>query len=202
MWLNTTFLGSWIGDPNFQAYNQTLQSPHPLQEGQHYVLTVLVDNLGLDLNAQVNTNKMKSPRGLLDFALNTHVKSDITWKITGNLGGEQYHDHTRGPLNESSMFAERQGYHLPGALAADDAGWEILSPKEGLRNPGVGFFATSFNLDYPEGYDIPSSVVYTNSTAVGSDELGVFRIQLFVNGWQFGKYSVLTTFRFFRLFLF
>lgn len=133
VWLNATFLGSWTGNPNFQAHNQTLQFPHPLQEGQHYVLTVLVDNLGLDLNAQVNTDKMKSPRGLLDFTLDTHNKSDITWKITGNLGGEQYHDHTRGPLNEGVMLAERQGHHLPGALAADDAGWETLTKRRSQR---------------------------------------------------------------------
>lgn len=52
------------------------------------------------------------------------------------------------------LFAERQGYHLPGAPISS---WEDsdLGPMEGLNNPGVAFYATSFQLDMPEGYEIP-----------------------------------------------
>ncbi|KAE8317764.1 glycoside hydrolase superfamily [Aspergillus transmontanensis] len=190
VWLNSTYLGSWQGNPAIQNYNQTLRFPQSLQEYDHYVLTILVDNLRLDLNFELNTNIMKSPRGLLDYDLSGHdSKSDVSWKITGNLGGEQYRDHSRGPLNEGSTFVERQGYHLPGALNSTKAGWQTRTPQEGLSAAGVGLFATTFSLDYPQGYDIPTSVVFTNSTAVDeNNKSGAFRIQLFVNGWQFGKY--------------
>ncbi|KAK6813900.1 hypothetical protein RU639_010546 [Aspergillus parasiticus] len=190
VWLNSTYLGSWQGNPAIQNYNQTLRFPQSLQEDDHYVLTILMDNLGLDLNFELNTNTMKSPRGLLDYDLSGHdSKSDVSWKITGNLGGEQYRDHSRGPLNEGSTFVERQGYHLPGALNSTKAGWQTRTPQEGLSAAGVGLFATTFSLDYPQGYDIPTSVVFTNSTAVDeNNKSGAFRIQLFANGWQFGKY--------------
>ncbi|KAE8423224.1 beta-galactosidase, domain 2-domain-containing protein [Aspergillus pseudocaelatus] len=165
-----------------QNYNQTLQFPQSLQRDEHFVLTVLVDNLGLDLNFELNTNTMKSPRGLLDYDLSGHdSKSDVSWKITGNLGGEQYRDHGRGPLNEGSVFVERQGYHLPGALNSTKAGWQARTPQEGLSAAGVGIFATTFSLDYPQGYDIPTSVVFNLLTQTTSR--GLFRSKLFVNGW-------------------
>ncbi|KAB8221838.1 beta-galactosidase, domain 2-domain-containing protein [Aspergillus novoparasiticus] len=156
----------------FKNYNQTLHFPQSLQGDELYVLTILIGNLGLDLNFELNTNTMKLPRGLLDYDLSGHdSKSDVSWKITGNLGGEQ------------------KAYHLPGALNSTKAGWQTRTPQEGLSVAGVGLFATTFSLDYPQRYNIPTSVVFTNSTAVDeNNKSGAFRIQLFVNGWQFGKY--------------
>lgn len=132
---------------------------------------------------------MKAPRGLLDYSLSGHQsKSDITWKITGNFHGERNAELSRGPLNEGSMFAERQGFHLPGAPFET---WQCMAPWDGLSQPGVGLFATAFILDYPYGYDIPTSIVFKNTSAVDDSRApGLFRIQLFVNGWQFGKHSM------------
>jgi beta-galactosidase len=45
---------------------------------------------------------MKNPRGILNYDVTGHNMTDITWKMTGNLGGEDYMDRTRGPLNEGS----------------------------------------------------------------------------------------------------
>ena len=50
---------------------------------------------------------MKTPRGILDYFLSGHLQRDVTWKLTGNLEGENYVDQVRGPLNEGGMFAER-----------------------------------------------------------------------------------------------
>jgi beta-galactosidase len=100
--------------------------------------------------------------------------------MTGNLGGEQYRDRVRGPLNEGGLFAERQGYHLPGSPTES---WNTSSPFEtGLRSAGVGFYATSFELDLPAEYDIPIDFVFDNTTTPD------YRVQLFVNGYQFGKF--------------
>lgn len=55
---------------------------------------------------------------------------------------------------------------------------------EGLNSPGVAFYATSFQLDMPEGYDIPISLSFANSTDTPSS----MRCQVYVNGYQFGKW--------------
>ncbi|CAG8902480.1 unnamed protein product [Penicillium egyptiacum] len=193
VWLNSTFLGSWAGSAIIQAKNQTLGFPGKLMRGAPYVITVLVDHMGLDANFYVNEQTMKAPRGLLDYSLSGHQsKSDVTWKITGNFNGEKTVELSRGPLNEGSTFAERQGYHLPGAPFET---WQRMAPQDGLSQPGVGLFATTFKLDYPYGYDIPTSIVFTNTSAVDDPRArGLFRIQLFVNGWQFGKYSMFRQF--------
>ncbi|KAK6594008.1 glycosyl hydrolase family 35 [Botrytis cinerea] len=121
------------------------------------------------------------PRGFLDYSLSSHPQADVIWKMTGNLGGEQFIDRKRGPRNEGAMFAERQGYHLPNPPS--DA-WEIRNPvSDGIDNAGVGFFTTRFNLSIPEGWDVPLGFVFN-----GTGTAGNYRTQLFVNGWQFGKY--------------
>lgn len=130
---------------------------------------------------------MKNPRGILDYTLSGRNQSSISWKLTGNLGGEDYRDKTRGPLNEGGLYAERQGYHLPGAPIQD---WKdsALGPLAGVSAPGVSFYATNFDLDIPAGYDIPISISIANSTATSNGTAAAFRAQIYVNGYQFGKY--------------
>ena len=115
----------------------------------------------------------------MNYALAGHPATDITWKLTGNFGGEDYPDKARGPLNEGGLYGERQGYHLPSPPSAN---WSSGSPLQGLSAPGISFYTTSFNLSMPAGYDIPLSFAFTNATAAD------FRSQLYVNGYQFGKY--------------
>lgn len=55
---------------------------------------------------------------------------------------------------------------------------------EGLTDPGVAFYATSFDLDIPIGYDIPISISFATTTDVTS----LARCQIYVNGYQFGKW--------------
>ncbi|KAJ0419172.1 putative beta-galactosidase [Aspergillus carlsbadensis] len=185
VWLNSTYLGSWTGSPSEMFHNQTLSFPETLQAGKPYVLTVLIDHMGLDLNFAVNIQTMKDPRGILDYDIG-RSKSAITWKMTGNLGGEEYRDLSRGPLNEGALYAERQGLHLPGAPVE---GWGSRSPvQQGMKHPGVGFFTTTFDLHIPAGYDVPMSLVFTNSTQGHWSAAAPFRCQIFINGWHFGKY--------------
>lgn len=124
---------------------------------------------------------MKTPRGVLNYALSGHPQTDVSWKVTGNLGGEDYADQTRGPLNEGALYAERQGYHLPSPPSEN---WQARNPvTEGVNGTGVGFFATQFDLDIPKGWDVPLDFAFANVSAAN------YRVQLFVNGYQFGKYS-------------
>ena len=53
---------------------------------------------------------------------------------------------------------------------------------EGIPAAGVALFTTSFSLAIPIAYDIPLSVSF------GAVDGGAFRAQLFVNGYQFGKF--------------
>lgn len=185
-WLDSVFLGSWVGDPNNEAYNQTLSFIQQLHPGETYTITIVIDHMGLDENFYVNTDAMKAPRGILDYTLSGHVdQSIVLWKLTGNFGGEHYWDRSRGPLNEGAMFAERQGFHLPGAPIQS---WVKKSPFDGIEQAGIGFFATKFQLNMPAGYDIPLSVIIRGSSITTTT--GNFRVQVFVNGWQFGKYGM------------
>lgn len=190
-WLNGTFLGSYHGIDAASNANTTFTLPNT-NNGSHYVLTILIDNMGLDESYTVGDDQMKDPRGILDYTLSGRDQSAISWKLTGNLGGEDYRDHTRGPLNEGGLYAERQGYHLPGAPTSN---WStsLTGPMSGISSPGVAFYATTFDLQIPAGYDIPIAVYFSNSTAASSSNssgtsVPAYRCQIYVNGYQFGKY--------------
>lgn len=189
-WINNSFLGSWRGYDAAMNGNSTFTLPN-LAAGKSYVITVVIDNMGLDENWVIGTETMKNPRGILNYKLDGHNQSDVTWKLTGNVGGEDYADISRGPLNEGALFVERQGLHLPGALSATSLDWkDSAGPvNDGITGPGIGFFATEFDLALPSGYDIPLSFTFSNTTTNSTGSSApAYRVQLYVNGWQFGEY--------------
>lgn len=188
VWLNSTFLGSWTGSGANSTYFQTFNISNALQSGTPYVITALIDHTG-QTEEGPGTDAIKFPYGMLDYNLTGHAQTDVTWKMTGNLGGENYRDLTRGPRNEGAMYAERQGFHLPSPPSED---WEVQSPvSDGLKSAGVRFYSTSFDLHIPTGYDVPLSFVFNNATKTSLNATGSanYRCQLFVNGYQFGKYG-------------
>jgi hypothetical protein len=187
VWLNSTLLGSFTGNPSFEDVNATYSLP-ALRSGSSYVITILIDHMGLNENFRVGDPSAKNPRGILDYNLPGRSKSDITWKLTGNLGGEDYRDSIRGPLNEGSIFAERHGYHLPGAPISS---WPSVvgGPMKGLSKAGVAFYAADIPLNLPKGYDITLSLSFEDSsTSSNFTSRPAYRSQVWVNGYQFGKY--------------
>jgi hypothetical protein len=187
VWLNSTLLGSFAGNPSLEATNATYSLP-ALHSGSSYVITVLIDHMGLNENFRVGDPSAKNPRGILDYTLSGRSKSDITWKLTGNLGGEDYKDRIRGPLNEGGLFAERQGYHLPGAPIST---WPSVvgGPTNGLAKAGVAFYAADIALDLPKGYDVTLSLSFQDSSISSNfTSRAAYRSQVWVNGYQFGKY--------------
>ncbi|KAL9089996.1 MAG: hypothetical protein Q9165_005525 [Trypethelium subeluteriae] len=182
-YLNGTYLGSYPGID--AASNANTTYPLSVTAGTNYVITVIVDNMGLDENGQAGSSEMKNPRGILNYSLAGRNQSAITWKLTGNLHGEDYVDRTRGPLNEGGMYAERQGYHLPGAPINSSQFVDSAGPTAGISQAGIGFYGVEFDLDLPEGYDIPLYFNFANST---NTTVADYRVQLYVNGYQFGKY--------------
>jgi hypothetical protein len=132
---------------------------------------------------------MKSPRGILNYDLAGHDTSSLTWRLAGSFGGEDYHDRTRGPLNEGGLYAERQGWHLPFPPTLSPAFLTSTSPFQGMNKAGVAFYTTPFNLSLPYGWDIPLSFAFTNTTSGnGNNHTAAYQVQLYVNGYQFGKY--------------
>lgn len=94
VWIGDVYVGSWTGIDAEMANNSTYTLPN-LVSGKKYILTVVVDNNGLDENWVVGPDLMKAPRGILNYELTGRNQSVITWKLTGNLGGEQYVDKVR-----------------------------------------------------------------------------------------------------------
>jgi len=184
VWVNNVFIGSWQGISVDVDYNQTLNLPS-ITAGTAAVLTILIDTMGLEEENVVGSNTMKDPRGVLNYVLAGHQASDVSWKVTGNLYGEDYVDRTRGPLNEGGLYAERQGYHLPNPPSVK---WTSSKPTDGIKAAGVGFYTTNFDLGLPNGYDIPLTFKFANTTASGAT-VSNYRVQLYVNGYQFGKYG-------------
>jgi hypothetical protein len=187
--INNILVGNFPGEDYASIANMSFTLPK-LTPKQEYNITVIVDNMGLDQNWIVGFDEMKNPRGILDYRLDGHMKADIKWKVTGNFGGENYADKARGPLNEGGLWGERQGYHLPAPPTAD---WEVSKgPAEGISGPGIAWYTTNFKLNMPKGYDIPLYFVFTNASAILTTSEGTrasaFRVNLYVNGWQFGKY--------------
>ncbi|KAJ5184395.1 Glycoside hydrolase family 35 [Penicillium cf. griseofulvum] len=179
VWLNENHIGSWSGIGPDADHNGTYKLP-TLKKGKSYVFTVVVDNMGLNENWVIGEDQMKLPRGILNYDLSDHPPSDITWKLTGNLGGEDYLDQVRGPLNEGGLYAERQGFHQPKPPTQN---WESGSPFDGLSKPGIKFYTTSFDLDMEKGWDVPMYFNFGNSTSSPA-----YRAQLYVNGYQYAKY--------------
>lgn len=182
VWLNSTYIGSWTGIDSAMSGKSTYKLPK-LVAGEGYVLTVVVENNGLDENWSVGPDQMKRPRGILDYGLSGRNKADITWKLTGNLGGENYLDKARGPLNEGGLYAERQGFTQPNP---PNQNWVGGYPQAGTNSAGIAFYQADFHLDLPKGYDIPLAFKFGKTTVDG--QVAAYRVQLWVNGYQFGKY--------------
>lgn len=183
-WLNGTFIGSWAGTAPAEDQNSTFTLPN-LTSGKSYVFTILIDNMGLDENYDVGGDVQKNPRGILDY----DFASAITWKVTGNLGGEDYADRARGPLNEGGLFAERQGYHQP-RPPVGGAEWSSggAGPYGGISSAGVAYYTTNFTLSLPsDTWDVPLSLVFSNDTSAAAG--APYRALVFVNGYQLGRYT-------------
>lgn len=178
-WLNGVDLGSNPGNGSVGDSNATY-TIGKLEKGKPYVLTMLMDNLGYEGNWVVGSDSMKNPSGILDYDFAGRNKSDISWKFTGNLGGEDYVDKTRGPLNEGGLYPERHGWHQQ---SPPSQSWKVSKPTIGISKAGVAFYTVEFDLQIPKGWDVPLSFTFKNTKPNEK-----FRVQLYVNGYQFGKY--------------
>jgi hypothetical protein len=183
VWLNDRFLGSVKGSDRTDSQNSTYTLPN-LSSNTTYILTVVVDSMGFNENFNPGYDDMKVPRGIFDYALSSPdgAQTNLTWKITGNLGGQDYVDKFRGPLNEGGFFFERQGYHYPSPPVGS---FSKGSPYDGVDHAGVTYYTAKMPLHIPaDTHDVPLSFVFSNATQHGD-----YRALLYVNGFQFGKFA-------------
>lgn len=122
------------------------------------------------------------PRGIYNATLIGTKQTFTSWKLAGNAGGEANIVPIQGPFNEGGLHAERMGWHLPALPASILSNWSTGASSVGLSEAGARFYRTVVELDLPKGYDISLGFV------LGSPAGSTVRAQLYVNGYQFGKY--------------
>lgn len=128
-----------------------------------------------------------NPRGIIAATLlgggasnGTAEETFTQWKIQGNAGGGAGNiDPVRGTMNEGGLTGERLGWHLPGF---NTSAWPSGSPLSGFTGAGIRWYTTTFSLDIDADLDAPIGLEL--STPAGT----VARVQVFVNGYQYGKY--------------
>ncbi|KAJ7695959.1 glycoside hydrolase family 35 protein [Mycena rosella] len=179
-WLNGVFLGSSQGNATISLSTNSWAIPSgTLRVNETNVLVVFQDHMGI---IETNTNGGKEPRGIRGYALVGGNTTFDSWKIQGNLGGAANAPDTfRGYLNEGGLWAERIGAHLPGF---PDDSWASGSPLSGVSKAGINFYRTTFDLPISDGIDSPIRL----SVARDNTTVSNFRLQIYLNGWQIGKY--------------
>lgn len=183
VWIDGSHVGAFTGLADVRNHNATYNLGIHATAGSAHTVTVVIDNMGLESNWVAGNDTMKEPRGILEWQLRDGqgpVETEIDWVLTGNLGGEDFVDKTRGPLNEGGFFAERHGYHLPEPPLDR---FQVISPFDGVDRHGATFYTTKFNLDLPSNQDNPLYVTFDDP-----DDVASYRAFVFVNGWQFGRY--------------
>lgn len=191
-YLNGVYLGSAEAGSERNAGSATFAIPDGTLKGGENVVTVLQDHMGIDMetgtlslglqDGKVRRQAPKLPRGITAFSFPSLRKGKIEepkvkWRVQGNFKGEDGPDNVRRYLNEGGLHAEVAGWHLPGY---DASSWPKVG--EGERKGRVTFYRTTFTLDAPNATDIGLSFHFRKSSDLK------FRAQLYVNGWQMGKY--------------
>jgi beta-galactosidase GanA len=185
VWLNGRYLG--VANGGTQADSDPPVNPDPgrgdfpipaglLIPGRTAVLSVLVENMGHNDDWIADDNRFKQPRGLIGASV-TGSTTPIAWRIEGSraLG-----DPVRGPLNNGGLFGERAGWYLPDA---PDRSWPRLrSMADASLTPGISWYRTTFRLELARDQDVSVGLRF------GGDTTRPYRVLIFLNGWNIGKY--------------
>ncbi|KAG9078085.1 hypothetical protein FRC06_008540, partial [Ceratobasidium sp. 370] len=148
------------------------------------IVTVVVDNMGLDDDWPLQEN-FKIPRGLRGYEL--YGGGDFTsWRLTGNVEGEDTTDIIRGPLNTGGLYVERIGAIYPDYQFT--SAWNSsktdpsCTPFAGIGKVGIEAYKTKFSLNIDQATDAAIAFRFERTTSR-------YRVMLYVNGWQFGRFT-------------
>ncbi|MFF2937555.1 beta-galactosidase [Streptomyces mirabilis] len=176
VWLDGAYLGSSGGGAHtFAIPVGTLSG-----SGEDNVVSVLAVNAGN--NEEWGHDHSKEPRGLISAEV-VGGASTITWKIQGDLGGEDPVDTARGAYDNGGLYGERSGWSLPGY---PDGGWArtTLAAATATAHPGVRWYRTTARLDLPRGQD--TSIGLELGETAGART--AHQTLIYVNGWLIGRY--------------
>ncbi|KAI8059005.1 glycoside hydrolase superfamily [Gongronella butleri] len=182
-WLNGAYLGAFNSTGKAKA--DVLDLPENTVSKGSNVISILVDGMGSDEDEP--HEQYKAYRGLYAAQLlttsNDSVGPAITWKIQGNLGGENIVDPHRGTFNTGGKFGERKGWHLNGfpATSANNFTTGVSLPHN-FGAAGVAWYFTDFTLNFPKGTDNPVAVSFAKP-----DQNKHYRAEFYINGWNYGK---------------
>lgn len=79
VWLDSTFLGSWVGDPATESSSNSFNFNTSLSSGSGHVITILQDHMGYDEDWTVSDGmiQLRSVMGLADLDFNR--PKDTSW---------------------------------------------------------------------------------------------------------------------------
>jgi beta-galactosidase GanA len=189
-WLDGVYLGqdvlpTGVSSPPTTG-TATFAIPAGLQTDGPHTLAVMVRNDSHNEDGGVN-DAQKEGRGLISVAMATPtggaVDASVTWRIQGDLGGEQLVDPARGPLNSGGLYGERHGWELPNY---PDDNWAAATlPRHGAA-PGTTWYRTKVDLRVPAEDD--SSIGITIGDPATPQSAANYRALIYVNGWNVGQY--------------
>ena len=111
------------------------------------------------------------------------VNPQITWRIQGNLGGEDIADPARGVENNGGLYGERHGWYLPGY---PDGDWTTATVPASTAMSGTAWYRTTFSLHIPTVDDASLGITIGDPSTPQSS--ANYRALIFVNGWNMGQY--------------
>jgi beta-galactosidase GanA len=189
-WLDGVYLGQDVlktgasSPPTTGTVSFTI--PDRLRTNGSHVLSVMVRNDGHNEDGGVN-DAHKEGRGLIAATMTDPAGSaaqpDISWRIQGNLGGENIVDTARGVMNAGGLYGERHGWQLPGY---PDASWANATLPQGSAAPGTTWYRTHVSLDVPADDDASIGLTIGDPDTARSD--ANYRALIYVNGWNVGQY--------------
>ncbi|KAF2766987.1 hypothetical protein EJ03DRAFT_390675 [Teratosphaeria nubilosa] len=180
-YLNGQYVGGNTGDASLWATSALLDLSSATKYTESNVLTVVTDYTGHDEAS--TSNGVENPRGILGaflYAGKEEAKFS-EWKIQGNAGGSSNIDPIRGSLNEDGLHGTRLGWHLPG-FEPSGTDWSAGSPLQGLQGSGVAWYISRFDLSIDADLDVPLGMEFDAAAGTKAS------VQLYVNGYQYGKY--------------
>ena len=164
----------------------TFAIPSGMRTDGRHVLSVMVRNDSHNEDGGVN-DAQKEGRGLIAATMSDAaggaVQPTMTWRIQGNLGGENIVDSARGVLNNGGLYGERHGWHLPNY---PDDNWTTTTLPQASAAPGTTWFRTHVALDVPAADDASLGLTIGDPSAARSN--ANYRALIFVNGWNMGQY--------------
>ena len=189
-WLDGVYLGQNVLASNLASPpttgTATFQIPTSLQTDGPHTLAVMVRNDGHNEDGGVN-DAQKEGRGLISVAMTdanqATVNPQITWRIQGNLGGEDIADPARGVENNGGLYGERHGWYLPGY---PDGIWAATRIPATTAMSGTSWYRTTFNLHIPKVDDASLGITIGDPSTPQSS--ANYRALIFVNGWNMGQY--------------